>query len=83
MVEREAFLPHEKVSPEVFWSNISMHIVQAFVYHNMPQNHPGTLSAQEAYDVSAFIRCLDQRSTKHTRAIDPPSAITGTGNEQE
>jgi thiosulfate dehydrogenase len=28
----------------------------AFVQHNMPQNHPGTLSAQGAYDVSAFIK---------------------------
>jgi thiosulfate dehydrogenase len=27
----------------------------AFVFHNMPQNHPGTLSAQDAYDVSAYI----------------------------
>jgi thiosulfate dehydrogenase len=30
----------------------------AFVYHNMPQNHPGTLSVQEAYDVSAFIHTM-------------------------
>jgi thiosulfate dehydrogenase len=27
----------------------------AFVQHNMPQNAPGTLSAQEAYDVAAYI----------------------------
>jgi thiosulfate dehydrogenase len=27
----------------------------AFVQHNMPQNHPGTLTAQEAYDVAAYI----------------------------
>jgi thiosulfate dehydrogenase len=27
----------------------------AFVVHNMPQNHPGTLSPQQAYDVSAYI----------------------------
>ena len=26
-----------------------------FVQHNMPQNHPGTLTAQEAYDVSAYV----------------------------
>lgn len=28
----------------------------AFVFHNMPQNAPGTLTAQEAYDVAAYIR---------------------------
>lgn len=27
----------------------------AFVQHNMPQNHPGTLPPQDAYDVAAFI----------------------------
>ena len=27
----------------------------AFVQHNMPQNHPGTLTPQEAYDVAAFV----------------------------
>jgi thiosulfate dehydrogenase len=27
----------------------------AFVRHNMPQNHPGTLTPQEAYDVSAYV----------------------------
>lgn len=30
----------------------------AFVLHNMPQNHPGTLSAQDAYDVSAFVHTM-------------------------
>lgn len=28
----------------------------AFVYHNMPQNNPGSLTAQEAYDVSTYIQ---------------------------
>lgn len=28
----------------------------AFVQHNMPQNNPGSLSAQDAFDVAAFIR---------------------------
>jgi len=28
----------------------------AFVQHNMPQNNPGNLTAQQAYDVSAFIQ---------------------------
>jgi thiosulfate dehydrogenase len=27
----------------------------AFVQHNMPQNHPGTLTSQEAYDVAAYV----------------------------
>lgn len=27
----------------------------AFVQHNMPQNHPGTLTPQQAYDVSAYV----------------------------
>jgi thiosulfate dehydrogenase len=30
----------------------------AFVVHNMPQNHPGTLNAQDAYDVSEFIHTM-------------------------
>lgn len=27
----------------------------AFVQHNMPQNHPGTLAPQDAFDVAAFV----------------------------
>ncbi|HUV69730.1 MAG TPA: c-type cytochrome, partial [Terracidiphilus sp.] len=27
----------------------------AFLVHNMPQNHPGTLTPQQAYDVSAYV----------------------------
>jgi thiosulfate dehydrogenase len=27
----------------------------AFVQHNMPQNHPGSLTPQQAFDVSAFV----------------------------
>jgi thiosulfate dehydrogenase len=30
----------------------------AFVFHNMPQNHPGTLTAQQAWDVSAYIHTM-------------------------
>jgi thiosulfate dehydrogenase len=30
----------------------------AFVSHNMPQNHPGTLTAQQAWDVSAYIHAM-------------------------
>lgn len=28
----------------------------AFVYHNMPQNNPGSLTPQQAYDVSAYVQ---------------------------
>lgn len=28
----------------------------AWVYHNMPQNNPGSLTAQEAYDVAAYVQ---------------------------
>ena len=30
--------------------------ITGFVYYNMPQNAPGSLTAQDAYDVSAFVR---------------------------
>jgi thiosulfate dehydrogenase len=30
----------------------------AFVIHNMPQNHPGTLTPQQAYDVSTYIHTM-------------------------
>jgi thiosulfate dehydrogenase len=30
----------------------------AFVFRNMPQNHPGTLTAQQAWDVSAYIHTM-------------------------
>ena len=30
----------------------------AFVLHNMPQNHPGTLSPQQAWEVSAYIHTM-------------------------
>src|SRR5579862_1063561 len=33
----------------------------AFVFHNMPQNAPGTLTVQEAYDVSAFIHTMPRQ----------------------
>jgi thiosulfate dehydrogenase len=33
------------------------HVAQmaAFVQHNMPQNHPGTLTPQQAFDVAAYV----------------------------
>lgn len=30
----------------------------AFLIHNMPQNHPGSLSPQEAWDVSAYVHSM-------------------------
>jgi thiosulfate dehydrogenase len=30
----------------------------AFVFHNMPQNHPRTLTPQQAFDVSAFVHTM-------------------------
>lgn len=30
----------------------------AFLMHNMPQNHPGSLSAQDAYDVSEYVHSM-------------------------
>jgi thiosulfate dehydrogenase len=44
--------------PNAFNDGAGMHGVPkmaAFVQHNMPQNRMGTLSAQEAWDVSAYI----------------------------
>lgn len=44
--------------PQSFNDGAGMNEVQkmaAFVQHNMPQNRMGTLSAQQAYDVAAFI----------------------------
>ena len=38
----------------------------AFVFHNMPQNAPGTLTAQQAYDVAAYIHA--QPRPKFNRA---------------
>lgn len=44
--------------PDSFNDGAGMNQVEkmaAFVEHNMPQNHPGTLTPQQAYDVAAFI----------------------------
>jgi thiosulfate dehydrogenase len=30
----------------------------AFLIHNMPQNHPGTLTPQDAFDVAAFVHTM-------------------------
>lgn len=30
----------------------------AFVIHNMPRNHPGTLTPQQAYDVAAYVHTM-------------------------
>ena len=30
----------------------------AFLFHNMPQGHPGTLTAQQSFDIAAFIHTM-------------------------
>jgi thiosulfate dehydrogenase len=40
----------------------------AFVLHNMPQNKPGTLTPQEAYDVSAYV--ASKPHPKYSHAYD-------------
>ena len=44
--------------PDSYNSGAGMNDVQKmapFVQHNMPQNHPGTLTPQQAYDVAAYV----------------------------
>ena len=44
--------------PDSFNDGAGMHGVRkmaAFVQHNMPQNRPGILTPQDAYDVAGFI----------------------------
>lgn len=48
-----------------------------FVRYNMPQNAPGTLSDQEAYDVSAFVLSHARPKFDKTRVISFPSAHAG------
>jgi thiosulfate dehydrogenase len=47
--------------PDSFDDGAGMHNPEkmaAFVIHNMPQNNPGTLTPQEAFDVSAYIHTM-------------------------
>jgi thiosulfate dehydrogenase len=47
--------------PKSFNDGASMNnpaIMAAFVAHNMPENHPGTLKPQDAYDVSEYIHTM-------------------------
>jgi len=44
--------------PDAFSDGAGMHIIAkmaAFVQHNMPQNDPGSLTPQQAYDVATFV----------------------------
>lgn len=44
--------------PDAFSDGAGMNLIAkmaAFVQHNMPQNDPGTLTPQEAYDVATFV----------------------------
>jgi thiosulfate dehydrogenase len=44
----------------------------AFVRYNMPQNAPGTLTAQQAYDVSAFVLSHARPRFQGTRPVTFP-----------
>ena len=38
--------------------------------HNMPQTQPGTLTAQEAFDLAAFINSHPRPDTPHAQFMD-------------
>jgi len=47
--------------PDSYSDGAGMHQIPkmaAFVQHNMPQNDPGTLTPQDAYDVSAYVHSM-------------------------
>jgi thiosulfate dehydrogenase len=48
-----------------------------FVRYNMPQNAPGTLSDQEAYDVSAFVLSHSRPKFDKKRLVDFPAKPAG------
>lgn len=49
----------------------------AFVRYNMPQNAPGTLSDQEAYDVSAYVLSHERPKFNKKRTIAFPEQSAG------
>jgi thiosulfate dehydrogenase len=48
-----------------------------FVRYNMPQNAPGTLSNQEAYDVSAFVLSHSRPTFDKKRLVEFPAKAAG------
>ena len=48
-----------------------------FVRYNMPQNAPGSLSNQEAYDVSAFVLSHSRPKFKKSKAVSFPPQDAG------
>lgn len=59
-----------------FNSGAGMHrlyTMAGFVRYNMPQNAPGTLSDQQAYDVSAYVLSHSRPQFKKNRIIQFPS----------
>jgi thiosulfate dehydrogenase len=46
-----------------------MNRITGFVLYNMPHDHPGTLSFEEAYDVSGFVLSHERPKFKATREI--------------
>jgi thiosulfate dehydrogenase len=45
----------------------------AFVRYNMPQNAPGTLSPQDAYDVAAYVLSHERPKFKKSRLVEFPA----------
>lgn len=47
--------------PESFNDGAGLYRIEnmaEFLFHNMPQNHPGTLTAQQSFDIAAFIHTM-------------------------
>jgi thiosulfate dehydrogenase len=47
--------------------------ITGFVMYNMPQNAPGTLSFNEAYDVAGYVLAQERPKFKKTRPIEFPA----------
>jgi thiosulfate dehydrogenase len=66
--------------PKSFNSGAGMHrlwTMAAFVRHNMPQSAPGTLSDQEAYDVSAYVLSHSRPKFNKKRLVAFPEQSAG------
>jgi thiosulfate dehydrogenase len=66
--------------PKSFNGGAGMHrlwTMAAFVRYNMPQSAPGTLSDQEAYDVSAYVLSHERPKFNKTRQVAFPEQTAG------
>jgi thiosulfate dehydrogenase len=62
--------------PKSFNGGAGMHrlwTMASFVRYNMPQNAPGTLSDQDAYDVAAYVLSHERPKFKKSRLISFPA----------